>query len=205
MRMEILVRNEQESDYRRVEEITRAAFSYPERIERGGIGCPYEHWMVHELRKRDGIPELSLIAEIDGIVVGHIICSKAEVRTSSDVIPVLNFGPLSVLPEYQKKGVGKILVKSMICKATELGFGAILFFGRPEYYPQFGFKEAAIWEITDSNGYNYPAFMGMELVFGYMSKAKGGKYYESDIYDDSLNHDKVKDFDMKYFSSNCMN
>ena len=202
--MNISIRNEQEKDYRRVEEITRAAFSYPERIERGGIGCPYEHWMVNELRKRDGIPELSLVAVDDNIIVGHIICSKAEVRLSTDAIPVLNFGPLSVLPEHQRKGVGKALIKSMICKATELGFGAILFFGRPEYYPQFGFKEASIWGITDSNGYNYPAFMGMELVSGYLSYAKGGKYYESDIYDDDLNHDKVKDFDNLYFASNCM-
>lgn len=203
--MDISIRNEQEKDYRKVEEITRAAFSYPERIERGGIGCPYEHWMVNELRKRDGIPELSLVAEVDNVVVGHIICSKAEVRLSNDAIPVLNFGPLSVLPEYQGKGVGKALIKSMICKATELGFGAILFFGRPEYYPQFGFKEASIWGVTDSNGYNYPAFMGMELVPGYLSQAKGGKYYESDIYDDSLNLNKVKDFDDLYFSDNICN
>ena len=56
--MEIIVRNEPQKDYRRVEEITREAFAYPDRIERGGIGCPYEHWMVHELRKRDGILEL---------------------------------------------------------------------------------------------------------------------------------------------------
>ena len=200
--MDILIRNEQEKDYRRVEEITRAAFSYSERIERGGIGCPYEHWMVHELRKRDGILELSLVAEVDNIVVGHIICSKAKVMTSDNVIPVLNFGPLSVLPEYQKKGVGKALIRSMICKATKLGFGAILFFGRPEYYPQFGFKEASIWGITDSDGYNYPAFMGMELVSGYLSYAKGGKYYESDIYNDNLNYNKVKDFDNLYFASN---
>ena len=55
--MEISIRKEQEKDYRRVEEITRAAFAYPERIERGGIGCPYEHWMVNELWKRDGILE----------------------------------------------------------------------------------------------------------------------------------------------------
>ena len=199
--MDISIRIEQEKDYQRVEEVTRAAFSYPERIERGGIGCPYEHWMVNELRRRDGILELSLVAEVDGVIVGHIICSKAEVRTSNDTIPVLNFGPLSVLPEYQGKGVGKALIKSMICKATELGHGAILFFGRPEYYPQFGFKEASTWGVTDSNGYNYPAFMGMELVSGYLSNASGGKYYESDIYDDSLNRDKVKDFDNLYFAS----
>lgn len=199
--MDISIRKEQEKDYRRVEEIIREAFSYPGRIERGGIGCPYEHWMVHALRERDGIPELSLVAETDHKIAGHIICSKAEVRTPDDVIPVLNFGPLSVLPSYQGKGVGKALIKSMICKATELGFGAILFFGRPEYYPQFGFREASAWGITDSDGYNYPAFMGMELVPGYLSCAKGGKYYESDIYDDSLNRDKVKAYDRLFSGS----
>ena len=101
--MNIIIREERNVDYRRVEEITRAAFSYPGRIEEGGIGCPYEHWMVHELRQRDGIPGLSLVAEIDGTIVGHVICSKAEVRTEDRVIPVLDFGPISVLPELQRK------------------------------------------------------------------------------------------------------
>ena len=198
MVMDILVRNEEPKDYRRVEEITRAAFSYPGRIEQGGIGCPYEHWMVHELRKRDGICELSLVAEADAILVGHIICSHARVITAERTIPVLNFGPISVLPEYQRKGVGKALIRAMIQKATRMGFGAILFFGRPEYYPQFGFREASVWGITDENGSNYPAFMGMELIPGYLSEAKGGRYYESDIYDDDLNRQRVKEFDSIY-------
>lgn len=211
--MDILIRNEQVKDYRRVEEMTRAAFSYPERIKRGGIGCPYEHWMVHELRRRDGIPELSLVAEVEDTgtpgaedgsrkrLVGNVICSKGEVRTADGAIPVLNFGPLSVLPEYQKKGIGKALIKNMIGRAAELGYGAILFFGRPEYYPRFGFQEASVWQITDSEGDNYPAFMGMELVPGYLSNAKGGKYQESDIYNDGLNREKVKEFDDLYFAS----
>lgn len=199
--MNISIRREQEKDYRRVEEITREAFAYQERIQRGQIGCPYEHWMVNELRKRDGIPELSLVAEVDNRMVGHVICSKAQVRTSEKVIPVLNFGPISVLPEYQRKGVGKALIENMISSAKQLGYGAILFFGRPEYYPRFGFKEASAWEITDNEGYNYPAFMGMELIPNYLSGAKGGKYYESDIYNDELNRDKVKAFD-KYFETN---
>lgn len=61
--MEINVRLEEEKDYRRVEEITRAAFGYPDRIKRGQIGCPYEHWMVHELRHRDGIMAQSCFLE----------------------------------------------------------------------------------------------------------------------------------------------
>ena len=196
--MNILIRLEEVKDYRRVEEITRLAFSYPGRIERGQIGCPYEHWMVNELRKRDGVTDLSLVAVVDGMVVGHIICSKAEVRTDKGVTPVLNFGPISVLPDMQRKGIGKALITNMIEKATQLGYGAILFFGRPEYYPQFGFKEASEFGIADAEGYNYPAFMGMELIPGYLAEAKGGRYYESDIYNDELNREAVKEFDKQF-------
>lgn len=197
--MDISVRLEEEKDYRRVEEITRAAFSYPDRIRRGQIGCPYEHWMVHELRHRDGVAALSLVAQLEkGTIVGHIICSNAVVKKENQVLPVLNFGPLSVLPEYQCRGVGKALVREMIEQAKRLGYGAILFFGRPEYYPQFGFKEAAVYDITDSEGYNYPAFMAMELKEGYLKSIRGGKYFESDIYNDELNRETVRAFDRNF-------
>ena len=212
--MTILVREEEAKEYRRVEEITKLAFSYPGRVERGGIGCPYEHWMVNELRKRDGILPLSLVAvdtentgnaedvenaeNTGGTIVGHIICSKAEVRTENGVVPVLNMGPISVLPEYQRKGVGKALIYAMIEKATKLGYGAILFFGRPEYYPQFGFKEASEFGVTDSEGYNYPSFMGMELIPGYLKVASGGRFFESDVYNDELNREQVKAFDEQF-------
>lgn len=196
--MNIIIRLENEQDYRRVEEVTKSAFGYPERIERGQISCPYEHWMVNELRKRDGILSLSLVAVVDGNIVGHIICSKAEVRSIKGIIPVLNIGPISVLPEYQRNGIGKALITNMIDKAKQLGYGAILFFGRPDYYPQFGFKEASLFGITDSEGYNYPSFMGMELIPQYLVNAYGGKYYESDIYNDELNKDIVKEFDKNF-------
>ena len=196
--MNIFVRPEEEKDYRRVEEVTKFAFSYPGRIEQGKIGCPFEHWMVHELRKRDGILSLSLVAEVKGIVVGHVICSNAVVKSLEITLPVLNFGPISVLPEYQRKGVGSALINIMIEKAKFLNYGAILFFGRPEYYPQFGFKEASVLGISDSEGYNYPAFMGMELIPGYLSDVRGGKYYESDIYNDDLNREKAKAFNENF-------
>ena len=108
--------------------MTKSAVAYPERIERGQIGCPYEHWMVNELRKRDGILDLSFVAEVEDNIVGHIICSKAEVRALNGITPVLNIGPISVLPEYQRKGIGKALITRMLDKAKQLGYGAILFF-----------------------------------------------------------------------------
>lgn len=195
----VIIRTEEQKDYRRVEEITRAAFSYPDRIKRGQIGCPYEHWMVHELRRRDGIPDLSLVAEsADGVIVGHIICSKAVVKTVERTLPVLNFGPLSVQPECQHRGVGRALVMAMIKRAKILGYGAILFFGRPEYYPQFGFKDASVYGISDAEGYNYPSFMAMELKDGYLRDQSGGRFYESDIYNDELNRDTVIKFDRRF-------
>ena len=197
--MEINVRLEEEKDYRRVEEITRAAFGYPDRVERGQIGCPYEHWMVHELRNRDGIKALSLVAELeDGTIVGHIICSNAVVRKENLSLPVLNFGPLSVSPEYQRRGVGGALIRAMIERAKQLDYGAILFFGRPEYYPLFGFKEAEVFGIADAEGYNYPSFMAMELKTGYLKDVRGGRYFESDIYNDELNRETVRAFDREF-------
>jgi len=152
--------------------------------------------MVHELRKRDGIKELSLVAETNNQLIGHIICSNARIETPDGRnVHVLNFGPLSVLPQYQRQGVGKALIRSMIDKARGMDYGAIMFFGRPEYYPQFGFVEAAKYGVTDCYGQNYPAFMAMELMEGYLATMQGGKYYESDIYDDNQNGEKVKEFD----------
>lgn len=196
--LDIIIRMEEEKDYRIVEEVTRAAFSYPGRAERGGIGCPFEHWMVHALRKQDGITNLSYIAEVNNRIVGHVIYSNARVETTDGkMIHVLNLGPLSVHPEYQKLGVGKALMNTTIAKATELGFGAILFFGRPEYYPQFGFVESGVYGITDCGGENFPAFMAMELTEGYLRDVQG-KFYESPIYDDSLNRESVIEFDKTF-------
>ncbi|WP_035772714.1 GNAT family N-acetyltransferase [Butyrivibrio sp. VCD2006] len=196
--MEIIIRKETSNDFRKVEEATRQAFGYPERIERGGIGCPYEHWMVNELRKRDGVKDLSLVATVGGEIIGHVICSNAIVKNDENEKAVQNLGPISVLPQYQKQGVGKALINELIRNAKEQGHGAFLFFGRPEYYPQFGFVEAETFGISDSEGYNYPSFMGMELIPGYLGDVRGGRFYESDIYNDELNRNAVRRFDQQF-------
>ena len=194
----IYIRPERPADHRAVEELTRAAFNYPERIARSKIGCPLEHYMVHQLRKRDGIMELNFLAEVDGQIVGHIIYSHASIlRPDGTSITVLNFGPLSVLPQYQRMGVGGALLKHSIEEARKLIHGAILFFGQPDYYPRFGFVPAEKFGITDRNGHNYPAFMAMELKPGYLADA-AGRFIESDIYDDDLNREPAKEFDVAF-------
>ena len=87
----IIIRLEEPRDYKTVEEVTRVAFSYPDRIERSKIGCPLEHYMVHMLRKKDGILWLDFVAEMGGKIVGHIIYSKAYVlQPDGSKVEVLN-------------------------------------------------------------------------------------------------------------------
>jgi predicted N-acetyltransferase YhbS len=197
---DITIRLEESRDYRIVEELTRAAFYNPDKVRVAGakIGCPMEHHMVYQLRKKDGIMELNFIAEMDGRIVGHIIYSHAHILKSDNTkVAVLNFGPISVWPELQRTGIGSLLMNDSIAEAKKLGYGAILFFGHPEYYPRFGFIEAKQFGVTDCNSDNYPAFMAMELVDGYL-KNVSGKFIEADIYNDDLNREQVKEFD-KHF------
>jgi len=99
----MIIRQEKPTDYRVVEELTRAAFNNTDRLEWSQIGCPTEHYMVHMLRQKDGIMELSFVAECDGKIVGHIIYSNAHIlRVDGEKIFVLDFGPFSVLPDMQK-------------------------------------------------------------------------------------------------------
>lgn len=196
----INVRLEEEKDYRVVEELTREAFWRNERIEKIGVGCT-EHYMVHSLRKADGIKELTFVAEVDDIVVGHIIYSNAYIlQQNNEKVYVLNFGPLSVLPEYQKQGVGSALMNYSIECARKLGYGAILFFGHPTYYPRFGFVEAKDFGITTVWGDNFPAFMAMELKKDYLKNVIG-KYIEAPIYDEDLHKGLAKEYDEKNFQA----
>ncbi|MCL2574653.1 MAG: N-acetyltransferase [Defluviitaleaceae bacterium] len=196
--MSINIRLEKPEDWHIVEGLTRNAFSTPDRIERSEINCPMEHYMVRQLRSCDGIMELNFVAEMDGQIVGHIIYSHAHILQLDDTkTPVLNFGPLNVLPQYQSMGVGGALLNHSINKAKQLGHRAILFFGHPSYYPRFGFAPADNFSITDRNGNNYPAFMAMELAPGYLSSVSG-KFIESDIFNDDINREGAKQYDKQF-------
>ena len=194
----MIIRLEEPKDYRTVEKLTRTAFNNPDRIDRSKINCPMEHHMVHRLREKDGIMNLNFVAEMDGKIVGHIIYSNAYIlQPDGSKVDVLNFGPISVWPEFQKTGIGSALIKHSIEEAKALGYGAILFFGHPEYYPRFGFAEAKKFGITTCDGENFPAFMAMELAEGYL-KNVSGKFVEANIYNDDLNREQAKEFDKQF-------
>lgn len=196
----IIIRQEEKKDWKNVEWVTRKAFWREDRIEKIGVGAT-EHYMVHRMRGNEGIKELTFVAEIQGKIVGHIIFSGDSyvLQPSGEKKPVLNFGPVSVLPKYQKQGIGSALLNYSVKRAKELGYGAIFFFGHPTYYPRFGFEDAKTFGITTSDGANFPAFMGMELQEGYL-EGVSGKYLEPEIYNEERTKLPAKAYDLTNFA-----
>lgn len=148
------IRNEWEADHRRVEEITRKAFwnlYVP--------GCA-EHYLVHVMRDHeDFLPELDLVIEDDGQVVGNIMYTKTKlIDESGREKDILTFGPVSVLPEYQRKGYGKKLMEHSFQKAAALGYDAIVIFGNPGNYVSRGFKSCKKYHVSVEGG-GYPTAM----------------------------------------------
>ncbi|WET78429.1 N-acetyltransferase [Amycolatopsis sp. QT-25] len=103
--------------------------------------------LVDELRE-DGalIGALSIVAEREGKVVGHVCCSPAQL--GSDEKSAVGLGPLGVLPEYHASGIGSALVHAVLGAADALGYGAVVLLGDPAYYARFGFVLAAQHGIT---------------------------------------------------------
>ena len=154
--------------------------------------------MVHELRERDGAG-IRLVAEADGVPAGYVACSRAQILVGdTDALPVVNIGPIGVLPEYQRTGIGKALFHAVLERAAEDGWGAVMFFGRPEYCPQLGFVEAGTYGVSDRFGEISPAFLCRELKEGYLAAARGGRFFDSDIYDERRHRDEVRAFDKTF-------
>lgn len=177
-----MIRTEEPRDYYEVECLNRLAFWKESRLEKNGIGCD-EHFLVHQLRQsEDYVKELDLVYEEEGAIIGHILYTKAKVVSENGAEhPVLCFGPLAVHPKHQKKGIGVKLMKASFEKALTLGYDAVLIFGHPTYYPRVGFKEAKDFNISTSDGENFPAFMAIELKEGALKNVSGRYFYSKDF------------------------
>jgi len=176
--MSILIRLEEENDFKNVENITREAFWDVYRP-----GCN-EHLLVHKIRKVPAfVKELSYVACENDKVVGNIVYSRAKVTDDGNrEFEVLCMGPLGVLPSYQKKGIGSLLMNYSIEKARELGFKVIIILGNSSYYRRFGFVNAKEYGIQTSSGENFDAFMALELFDGALNGITG-KFYEDKVFE----------------------
>ena len=194
--VDINIRQETPADYYAVEVLTREAF-WRGFWGKGQTICN-EHLLVHKLRNVEAfIPELSLVAEIDNKIVGHIIYSKSKVVDNSGVEhELLTFGPLSTHPEFKWRGIGQALMNHSFEKARGLGFRAVIIFGYPDYYPKVGFLPAGEFGITTAWGTTFDAFMAKEL---YPNALDGinGKYYLDPIYEQMTQEDALE-YDKKF-------
>lgn len=161
--MHFILRQEEEKDYRAVEELTRRAF-----WNQNVPGCD-EHYLAHILREHeDFIPQLDLVAEAaDGSIVGNVMYTRSRlVDDSGAEIPVLTFGPISVEPACQRQGIGKALLERSFDIAQGMGHKIIVIFGNPDNYVARGFKSCKRYNVCVGEGVFPAAMLVKELVPG---------------------------------------
>ncbi len=132
--MRITVRPENAVDAPAIAEVILRAFqslSYSDHTEQV---------MVDRLRASNAyLPPLAMVAEIANQIVGHIMLTRVAIRDGETSFASLALAPLSVLPEFQNRGVGTALVKEAHKRALHLGFSSVIVLGTPHYYSQFGY------------------------------------------------------------------
>ena len=152
----MLIRRERPDDAPAVRAVHQAAF---ERSEFDGTGAP-EARLVDELRADgDSIAALTLVAEHDRRVIGHVVCSRAFI----DARPSLGLGPIGVRPDAQRSGVGTALMHAVIAAADALNEPTIVLVGHPWFYPRFGFEPAVDVGITPPHDWSREHFMVRRL------------------------------------------
>ena len=167
-----IIRLERSEEHRDVENLVREAFWNVYRP-----GCS-EHYVIHVLRDDPAfVKELDFVMEQDGRLIGQNMFMKTVIQADDGrVIPVLTMGPIGILPELKRQGYGKALLDYSLEKATELGFGAVLFEGNIDFYGKSGF------DYADRFGIRYhdlpedadaSFFLCKELVPGYLDGVTG--------------------------------
>ena len=166
------IRLERSEEHRDVENLVREAFWNVYRP-----GCS-EHYVIHVLRDDPAfVKELDFVMEQDGRLIGQNMFMKTVIEADDGrVVPVLTMGPIGILPELKRQGYGKALLDYSLEKATELGFGAVLFEGNIDFYGKSGFDYASKFGIR-YHGLPEDAdasfFLCKELVPGYLDGVTG--------------------------------
>ncbi|MDR2230998.1 GCN5 family acetyltransferase [Elizabethkingia ursingii] len=171
--MNILFRQENKDDYAAVFNLIQRAFEKEEMSDHS------EQYLVERLRNSEAfIPELSIVAEINQNIAGHILLTRIKViNNKNEEFDSLALAPVSVLPEYQGKGIGGKLIETAHKKAKELGFGSVILLGHENYYPRFGYEIAKKYgiklpfEVPDEN------CMAIELIKGALEGVEGTVVY----------------------------
>ena len=188
---EIIIRLEQKSDYRAVEELTREAF-----WNVYNPGCS-EHYLAHIMRThQDFLPELTFVAEYRGQIAASIMYMKSWLEEDDGTRrEILSFGPISVHPDFQRLGLGKRIMAHSFAAAKALGYKAVVIFGNPENYVSSGFKCSRRFNVSMDGNYFPTALFCLELNAG-LFDGRHYVYRESDVV--TLLDEKVEEFDRSF-------
>ena len=166
------IRLEQPQDWREVENLTREAFWNVYRP-----GCT-EHYVLNQYRSNpDFIPELDFVMEEDSHIIGHVMFSKAEIiLDNGNHFPSWTFGPISIHPDYKRKGYGLKLLNYALEKAKGMGIGLLSMEGNIDFYKHAGFDLASKLKIhyhAEPRDAEVPYFLAQELISGYWGNREG--------------------------------
>lgn len=176
--MTIRIRQETEREYTLSEKIIENAFEDAEYSDHN------EHHLVASLRRSDVfVPQLSLVAEYEGEVVGHIMLTKLIIKDGEEQHESLTLAPVSVVPRHQNQGIGSALILKSLEIARELGFTSVVVPGHDTYYPRFGFKPAHTWGIKAPFEISKESFMTLELEDGSLDNVKGTVVYPKEFFE----------------------
>ena len=194
MKNDITFRLERPEDYRKVENLIRESFWNVYRP-----GCS-EHYVIHVLRDDPAfVRELDFVMEKDGELIGQNMFMRTVIDADDGrEIPVLMMGPICIRPDLKRQGYGKKLLDYSLERATELGFGAVLFEGNIAFYGKSGFDYAGKFGIR-YHGLPEDAdasfFLGKELIPGYLDGITGVYQTPQGYYVDDAD---VEEFDKNF-------
>lgn len=163
------IRPEIAADVAQIYEVNRLAF-----------GREDEARLVDALRER-GVVICSLVADLDGLIVGHVLFSPATLDDDGRPTTVAALGPVAVLPARQRQGVGDALIRAGLEICRDEGFTAVVVLGHSTYYPRFGFRPSRPLGIRWEHDAPEEAFMVMELVPGALSGYRGIIRYQPEF------------------------
>ncbi|MGL4955703.1 MAG: GNAT family N-acetyltransferase [Bacteroidales bacterium] len=154
MNQRVIIRQEESKDIHKVFELHKLAF-----------GQDAEARLVDAIRANPSlfVPELSIVATDEKRIIGHILLSKIKINDKEQTHESLALAPISVMPDLQKQGIGKRLIKKGLETAQSLGFTSVIVLGHEQYYPKFGFTPAERWSIKAPFDVPSTAFMAIEL------------------------------------------
>jgi putative acetyltransferase len=156
----MIIREEIDSDREAIYKVNTAAFPADDEAK-----------LVDRLRD-SGSDLVSLVAEENAIIVGHILFSPAQLEEYIE-LKLMGLAPMAVLPEFQNQGVGSKLVEAGLNRCRELEIGAVIVLGHPQFYPRFGFFPASTFNTRSAYDVADENFMAQELTPNYLANYQG--------------------------------